>query len=94
MNLYEMLDRTRYNGRVYVVALSKQEDEHFLFSGLVQDAREDNGIWNYLMHKIDSYYTYRDVIVIKIQTKDTWHSFWHKSIETEIDELLEGKNEF
>ena len=70
MKLYDMLDRTKYDGKVYIVAIDKNEDEHFIFKGRVDEARTDSNVWDFLLCKVDQYYVYRGVIVIKFISKD------------------------
>ena len=90
MKLYDMLDHTKYDGKVYIVAVDKNEDEHFIFKGRVDEAREDESVWGYLMHKIEQYYVYKNVIVIKFISKDTWRSLQgYNHIEKTIDKWLE-----
>lgn len=89
MKLYDMLDRTKYDGKVYIVAVDKYEDEHFIFKGQVGEARADENVWDYLMCKIEGYYIYKNIVVIKFISKDSWRNFQGlHNIEKSIDKWI------
>jgi hypothetical protein len=72
MKLYDMLDVTRYDNKVLIMAEDKYDNKHFIFKGEVNEARRDEDVWDYLQDKVDGYDVYKNVIVITVKTKDRW----------------------
>lgn len=74
MKLYDMLDVTRYDNKVLIMANDKYDNKHFIFKGIVNEARHDEDVWNCLQDKVEGYDVYKDVIVITVKTNDRWSS--------------------
>ena len=90
MKLYDMLDVTKYDNKVLIMASDKHDEKHFIFKGKMEEARRSQDAWNYLQCKVDGYDVYRDVIIITVKTKDRWCNGERYDYEkTTIDKWLE-----
>lgn len=94
MKLYDMLDATRYDNKVLIMANDKHDNKHFIFKGVVGEARHDEDVWDYLQDKVDGYDVYKNVIVITVKTKDRWFSgerydYEKRTIDKWLGEVIE-----
>ena len=66
MTLYEMLDITLYYQPVQIFYTNAFDQNMPLFKGRVREARHDEEMWDYLMHKVERYEIRNNVLIIFI----------------------------
>lgn len=70
MTLYDMLDNTIYDQKVWVYANNAYDQNMLLFKGTVNDARRDEDVWVYLMHDVEVYYYVAGKLIILVRNQD------------------------
>ena len=66
MVLWDMLDKTLYYQHVFIYTHNTYNQHMLLFKGIVDDARKDAGIWDYLMCNVDLYEYYNGILILYV----------------------------
>lgn len=71
MTLYEMLDKTHYDQRVWIFEVNAYDQHVTIYKGEIEGARTDtDSAWLYLLSEVESYYYASGILVIDIKKEE------------------------
>lgn len=87
MNLYDMLDKTKFYQEVSIYLCNIYDQNIPLFEGSVNGARADTDIWDYLMCEVERYCYCNGTLVIYVKNEN-----YRERIETGYDKERENRS--
>ena len=70
MTLWEMLDKTLYNQKVWIFESNAYDQNMPIFKGTVQEARSDTErVWNFLMCDVDHHECADSILDIRVRNE-------------------------